>query len=384
MRPTFLLLAFCPLPVFSGTLDRDRLKSIDTSVEAAIKRGDCPGAVVLVVHDDEVVFRKAFGHRSLQPEKQAMTVDIVFDLASLTKPIATAASIFVLIEQGKIRLSEKVAAYWPEFAANNKDAVTVEHLLLHTSGLLADNALADYKTGKADAMKKIAALPLEAEPGKRFRYSDVGFIVLGVLVERVTGKNVHEFSKTHVFDPLTMADTSYLPSKKLKARCAPTGKRDGNWLVGEVHDPRAAAMGGVAGHAGLFGTADDLARFARMLLRGGELDGKRVLSRESVRLMTAPMEVPGGKRSRGWDVDTGFSSPRGELFAKGEGFGHTGFTGTSLWIDPRSKTAIIILTNRVHISEKVQVTSLRREIATIVAESVGVKRVSPKVEPKRD
>ena len=384
MRPTFLLLAFCPLPVFSGTLDRDRLKSIDTSVEAAIKRGDCPGAVVLVVHDDEVVFRKAFGHRSLQPEKQAMTVDIVFDLASLTKPIATAASIFVLIEQGKIRLSEKVTEYWQEFAANKKDSVTVEHLLLHTSGLLADNSLADYKSGNADAMKKIAALPLEAEPGKRFRYSDVGFIVLGALVEKVTGKNVHEFSKAHVFDPLTMADTGYLPSEKLKARCAPTGKREGNWLVGEVHDPRAAAMGGVAGHAGLFGTADDLARFARMLLRGGELDGKRVLSRESVRLMTAPMEVPGGKRSRGWDVDTGFSSPRGELFAKGEGFGHTGFTGTSLWIDPRSKTAIIILTNRVHISEKVQVTSLRREIATIVAESVGVKRVSPKVEPKRD
>lgn len=384
MRAACLLLSVFSLPLLADSLDKERLKRIDTSVEGAIQRGDCPGAVVLVVHGDEIVFRKAYGHRSLQPEKLPMTVDTVFDLASLTKPIATASSIFVLIEQGKIRLSEKVASYWPEFAANKKDAVTVEHLLLHTSGLLADNSLADYKSGKPDAMKKIAALPLEAEPGKRFRYSDVGFIVLGELVERISGKNVHEFSKAHVFDPLAMADTSYLPSEKLTARCAPTGKRERNWLVGVVHDPRAAAMGGVAGHAGLFGTADDLARFARLLLRGGELDGKRVLTRESVQLMTAPMEVPGGKRSRGWDVDTGFSSPRGELFTKGEGFGHTGFTGTSLWIDPRSKTAIVILTNRVHISEKVQVTSLRREIATIVADSVGVKRVSPKVEPKRD
>ncbi|MSR52683.1 MAG: class A beta-lactamase-related serine hydrolase [Gemmataceae bacterium] len=384
MRTTLFLLIALPIPLLAVSLDRDRLKQIDTSVEAAVKRGDCPGAVVVVVHDDEVVFRKAFGQRSLQPDKQAMAVDTVFDLASLTKPIATATSAFVLIEQRKLRLSEKVATYWPEFAANKKGAVTVEHLLSHTSGLLADNSLGDYKSGKGDAMKKIAALSLEAEPGKRFRYSDVGFIVLGELIERISGKNVHEFSKRHVFDPLAMAETSYLPSEKLKARCAPTGKREGNWLTGEVHDPRAAAIGGIAGHAGLFGTADEVACFARMLLRGGELDGKRVLSRESVQLMTMPIDVPGGKRSRGWDVDTGFSSPRGELFVKGEGFGHTGFTGTSLWIDPRSKTAIVILTNRVHISEKVQVTSLRREIATIVAESVGVKRVAPKVEPKRD
>ena len=323
MRATLLILALLPLPLLADSLDPERLKKIDKAVEAAIERGDCPGAVLVVVHDDEIAFRKAFGHRALQPEKQPMTVDTVFDLASLTKPIATATSIFVLIEQGKLKLSEKVATYWPEFAANKKDTVTVEHLLLHTSGLLADNALADYRTGKADAMKKIAALKLEAEPGKRFRYSDVGFIVLGELVERISGKSLTGFAKSHVFEPLAMHDTGYLPSDKLKTRCAPTAQRDGKWIVGDVHDPRAFAMNGVAGHAGLFGTAEDLARFARMLLKEGELDGNRILKAESVKSLTTPIDVPGGKRSHGWDVDTAFSSPRGNRFPKGQGFGHT-------------------------------------------------------------
>jgi uncharacterized protein YbbC (DUF1343 family)/CubicO group peptidase (beta-lactamase class C family) len=370
MRTLILLFSLVPITAFADSIDRERLKQIDLAAEAAIKRGDCPGAVALVLHNDDVVFRKAYSNRSLQPDKMAMTPDTVFDMASLTKPIATATSAFVLIEQGKLLLSEKVATYWPEFAANKKDAVTVEHLLLHTSGLIADNALADYKDGKAEAMKRIAALPLEAEPGTRFRYSDVGFIVLGELVERVSGKSLDEFARTNVFEPLGMRDTGFKPGAKLKERCAPTAKRDDRWLIGEVHDPRSAAMGGVAGHAGLFSTADDLARFARMILNNGELEGKRILSPLGVRLMTTAMPVPGGQRSRGWDVDTSYSAPRGELFPRGDGFGHTGFTGTSIWIDPPSKTAVIVLTNRVHISEKVQVTRLRREVANIVAGAV--------------
>lgn len=351
-------------------LDKQRLERIDAAVENSIKRGDCPGAVVLIVHDDEVVLRKAFGHMALQPEKKPMPVDAVFDMASITKPVATATSIWILIEQGKLRISDKVVKYWPEFGANKKDAVTIEHLLLHTSGLTADNALADYKEGKAKAMARIAGLSLEAEPGARFRYSDVGFIVLGELVERIGGAPVNTFARKHVFEPLQMTSTGYKPDAKIKERCAPTGKRDGQWLIAEVHDPRAALMDGVAGHAGLFGSADDLARFARMLLRGGELDGARILSPLTVRRLTEGHPVPTGQRSLGWDVDTSFSSPRGELFTKGQGFGHTGFTGTSIWIDPPSNNAIIILTNRVHISEKVQVTQLRREIATIVASAV--------------
>jgi uncharacterized protein YbbC (DUF1343 family)/CubicO group peptidase (beta-lactamase class C family) len=378
---TLSLLLFVPLLLGAETLNREQLKAIDAVAEAAIQRGDCPGAVVVVVHDDQVLFRKAYGHRAIQPEKTPMTVDTVFDLASLTKPIATATSAFVLIEAGKLKLSEKVATYWPEFAANKKDHVTVEHLLLHTSGLTADNALADYKDGKITAMKKIAELKLEAEPGARFRYSDVGFIVLGELIERLSGKPVDEFARTHVFEPLAMADTGYKPDDKHTLRIAPTGQRDKRWLVGEVHDPRAAAMGNVAGHAGLFSSADDLARYARMLLRNGELDGKRILSSLSVRLMTTNVPVPGGQRSRGWDVDTSFSAPRGE-FSRGESFGHTGFTGTSIWIDPPSKTAVIILTNRVHISEKVQVTALRREVANIVARASRADRDAAAVEAK--
>ena len=366
---TLPALLLVPL-VAAADIDRDRLKQIDNAANAAIHRGDCPGAVVLVLHGDEVVFRKAYGNRALHPDGVPMTADTVFDMASLTKPVATASSAFVLIEQGKLRLSEKVATYWPEFATNGKAGVTVEHLLTHTSGLTPDNSLADYKDGKAEALRRVAALPLEAEPGTRFKYSDVGFIVLGELVERIGGKPLDEFARINVFEPLCMAETDFRPGDKRKARTAPTAQRDGRWLVGEVHDPRSAAMGGVAGHAGLFSTADDLARFARMLLHGGELDGKRVLSPLSVRLMTTPIPVPGGLRSRGWDVDTSYSAARGG-FPKGDGFGHTGFTGTSIWIDPPSKTAVIILTNRVHISEKVQVTALRKEIANIVASAVG-------------
>jgi uncharacterized protein YbbC (DUF1343 family)/CubicO group peptidase (beta-lactamase class C family) len=380
MRTIALLCTFIPIAAFADSIDRERLKQIDSAADAAINRGDCPGAVVLVLHNDEVVFRKAYGNRSLQPDKAAMTPDTVFDMASLTKPIATSTSVWILIEQGKLLLSEKVATYWPEFAANKKDRVTVEHLLLHTSGLLADNALTDYKDGEAEAMKRIAALPLEAEPGTRFRYSDVGFIVLGELVARVSGKSVDEFTRTNVFEPLGMRETGFKPDAKLKERCAPTAKRDNRWLIGEVHDPRSAAMGGVAGHAGLFSTADDLTRYARMILNNGELDDQRILSTLGVRLMTKAVPVPGGQRSHGWDVDTSYSSPRGELFPRGEGFGHTGFTGTSIWIDPPSNSAVIVLTNRVHISEKVQVTRLRREVANIVAGAIqgsGIRNQGP-------
>src|SRR5262249_27516603 len=363
MRTLTVLLFFLPAVTAADTIDHGRLNSIDDVVAAAIQRGDCPGAVVLVLHGDEVVFLKAYGNRALQPEKVPISTDTVFDMASITKPVATATSVFALVEQGKLRLSEKVATYWPEFAATKKDAVTVEHLLLHTSGLTADNALADYKEGKEAALKKIESLSLEAEPGTRFRYSDVGFIVLGSLVERVSGKPLDEFAWTHVFEPLAMADSGYRPDAKVQKRCAPTAQRDGKWLIGEVHDPRSAAMGGVAGHAGLFSTADDLARFARMLLNGGELDGKRVLSPPSVRLMTTPVPVPGGKRSGGWDVNTSYGAPRGEFSPRGAVFGHPGSPGTSIWIAPPSQTAVIVLTNRIHISEKVQVTGLRKDVA---------------------
>jgi len=371
-----------PFPeIHTDELDRSQFSAIDVSVNAALKRGDCPGAVVIVIHRDEVVFRKAFGLKAVKPDSIPMTVDTIFDLASLTKPIATASSVMHLIEQAKLSPDDLVSKHWPGFAANGKDKVTVEHLLLHTSGLTADNPIADYADGKAKSLERIASLKLEAAPGTRFKYSDVGFIVLGEIVEKIAGMPVDTFAKKHIFDPLKMTDTTFIPSEEMKKRIAPTAMRDNKIILGEVHDPRAFKFGGVAGHAGLFSTGDDVARFCRMLLHGGDLDGTRVLAEKTVKLFTGPRAVPGpmGKdglptqsaRAYGWDVNTSYSSPRGELFPKTEGYGHTGFTGTSVWVDPGTQTAAIVLTNRVHLDDKGNVTRLRREIGTIVARAAG-------------
>ena len=377
------LIAILSVPVAARARDVDRseLAKIDAAVDAAIKQNDCPGAVVLVVHGDEVVFRKAYGSRAVKPEKAAMTPAVVFDMASLTKPVATGTSVMLLIERGKLKPGDLVSAHWPEFAANGKEKITVEQLLLHTSGLIADNPIADYDDGQRKAMERIAGLKPLDSPGSRFRYSDVNFIVLGELVERLGGMPLDRFAKTHVFEPLKMADTGFNPPDVLKNRIAPTGLRETKTILGEVHDPRAYRLGGVAGHAGLFSTADDMARYCRMLLRGGELDGTRVLAAKTVKLFTEAHAVTivgksgetKGARSYGWDVDTSYSSPRGEFFTKGEGFGHTGFTGTSAWLDPGTKTAVIVLTNRVHPDDKGNVTRLRREIGTILAKAVGKK-----------
>ena len=258
----------------------------------AIDRADCPGAVVLVVHKGRVVWRKAYGLRAKQPAEVAMTADTVFDLASLTKPVATAMSVMLLVEQGKLRLSDHIADHIPAFAAKGKDKITVENFLLHTGGLIADNAESDYRDGRDKALERVHALTPSATPGERFVYSDVGFIVLGELVEKMSGTSLDAFARKNIFDPLGMSETSFRPGDKLKERAAPTAKRDNHWLVGEVHDPRSAALGGVAGHAGLFSTADDLAVFAQMLLDGGSYNGKRILKAETVKLMTTGASGP--------------------------------------------------------------------------------------------
>lgn len=357
------------------------LDRIDRAVEDAIQRGDTPGAVVVVVRRDKTIWRKAYGQRAVEPSREPLTVDTLYDLASLTKPVAAASAIHLLAERGQLKLTDPVAKYWPEFAGNGKQNITLEQCLLHVTGLTADNAIGDYADGRKKALERVAALKPEVEPGTRFRYSDVGFIVLGEVASRVAGKPLDQFVHDEIFAPLKMTDTLYTPAETLRPRIAPTGKRDGKVIRGEVHDPRAYRLGGVAGHAGLFGTADDLARFARMLLHNGELDGKRVFQAETVKRYTQPHEVPAGAgakpretpllRSLGWDVDTAYSSQRGNGYKPGTGFGHTGFTGTSIWVDPASQTTIIILANRVHPNDKGASIQLRREIATIVAENTG-------------
>jgi uncharacterized protein YbbC (DUF1343 family)/CubicO group peptidase (beta-lactamase class C family) len=383
IMPGALLLAAClppaapaadPQPPAEFRLDEARL---DEVMRQALDRGELPGAVVLVVHGDRVVFRKAYGRRSLKPAETPMTPDTVFDLASLTKPIATATSAMLLVERGKLRLSDRVAEYLPSFAQEGKGRLTVEQLLLHVSGLVADNPEADYADGPEKAFERIDRLKPLAEPGARFVYSDVNYIALGRLVERVAAVPLDEFARKNIFEPLGMAETTFRPQGELKARAAPTERREGRWMLGEVHDPRAYALGGVAGHAGLFSTADDLAVFARMLLRGGAVDGRRGLAGATLRTMTEPRRVPGGLRALGWDVDTAFSKNRGDLFPRDRGFGHTGFTGTSIWVDPGSDTAVLFLSNRVHPDGKGNVTRLRGQVATLVAAAAGYRPSAP-------
>jgi uncharacterized protein YbbC (DUF1343 family)/CubicO group peptidase (beta-lactamase class C family) len=370
----FLLVTVAPLragvpparPADVG-LDPERLAGIDAAVGKAIEDKRAPGVVVLVLREGKVALRKAYGSRQVEPAREPMTADTVFDLASLTKPIATATAVMLLIEEGKLRLEDRVASHLPAFGKHGKDKITVEQLLLHTSGLIADNAVADYTDGKIKAIENICDLKLKSEPGTRFTYSDVGFIVLGELVERLSGLPLDAFCQKRIFGPLGMKETTFRPGEALAARAAPTERVKGRWLRGVVHDPRARAMGGVAGHAGLFSTADDLAVYAQMLLSGGTHAGKRFLAPATVKLFTTPRDVPRGRRTPGWDARTSYSAPRGPYFA---GFGHTGFTGTSIWIDPDSRTAVIILSNRVHPDGKGNVTPLRRQVATIVAESI--------------
>lgn len=360
-------------------MDAKKLALVDAKIEETIKKGDLPGAVLLVQRQGKIVYRKAYGHKSKQPLQLAMDPNVVFDMASLTKPIATGTAIMILLEQGKLKLSDEVSKYLPAFDSKKKHKITIEQLLLHTSGLIPDNALADYQDGPKHAWAKLFGQEPITEPGSKFKYSDVNYILLGKIVEQVSGQSLDVFTRQHVFEPLELKDTTFKPDAKLAARAAPTEQRDGKWMQGEVHDPRAFLLGGVAGHAGLFSTADDLAVYVQMLLNKGEFGGKRILSADTVKLMTTPRPVPGGQRTLGWDANTAFSTNRGELFPIG-GFGHTGFTGTSVWVDPGSQTAVILLSNRVHPNGKGNVVKLRSQVATLVAASI-INPPLPKVNP---
>jgi CubicO group peptidase (beta-lactamase class C family) len=347
----------------------ERLAEVDQAVNDALAARKMPGCVVLIARHGKTVFLKAYGHRSVEPAESPMTPDTLFDLASLTKPIATATSVMLLAEQGKLALDEPVSKYLPEFAQNGKETVTVRQLLTHQGGLIADNDVQDYADGAEKAIERTLATKPQAAPGERFVYSDVGFIVLGELVRRVAGADLDRFTTAHVFQPLGLAETGYLPREELRERAAPTEKRDGRWIQGEVHDPRAFALGGVAGHAGLFSTAEELAVYAQMLLGNGQFGGVRILKPETVAEMTRPHEVPRGLRALGWDMRTGYSSNRGSSFSD-RAFGHGGFTGTALWIDPGLDLIVVFLSNRVHPDGKGLVNPLAGRIGTIAGEAI--------------
>ena len=362
-------------PAGAFALDADSAAAFgraDQAIEKAIEEGQIPGGVLLVGQGDWVVYRKSYGSRSLHPERVAMTADTIFDLASLSKPVGCATSVMLLAERGKLRLSDPAAKYLPAFAASGKESITIEQLLLHRGGLIPDNPLSDYEKGPQASLANVFNLKPDWPPGSRVAYTDVGYIVLGELVRAVDGRALDRFAREEILEPLGMKDTSYRPTESHRPRIAPTEKRGERWMVGEVHDPRAYALGGVAGHAGLFGTADDLARYCRMVLGGGMLDGKRLLAESTVKQMTLPRPMPDGSdvRSYGFDVDTAYSSARGDRFPRRVSFGHTGFTGTMFWMDPQSRSYVVFLTNSVHPDGKGRVVQLRREVATAVGDAL--------------
>ena len=369
-----LLVAGCatrPPPGRAASAFRvEKLVEMDTAILCAIASSNCPGGVLWVEHKGKA-YHKAFGNRALVPVREAMTEDTIFDAASLTKVVACTPAVMRLVERGEVTLEAPVKTYIPEFTGDGKESVTVRELLTHTSGLRPDIETRSEWQGPGEAIRKACLEKLQSKPGTVFKYSDINFFLLGEIVRRVSQTPLESFVQSEIYGPLKMTDTGYLPPADRLSRLAPTEVVAGKPWRGVVHDPTARHMGGVAGHAGLFTTASDLARYARMLLNLGELDGVRIFKPDTVRLMTSvqtPAEIS-VRRGLGWDIDTAFSGPRGEVFPIGS-YGHTGWTGGSLWIDPVSKTFVIFLSNRNHPTEAGNVAALRHQLGTLAAEAV--------------
>jgi uncharacterized protein YbbC (DUF1343 family)/CubicO group peptidase (beta-lactamase class C family) len=348
------------------------LEPIAAIVNAEIEAGRIPGAVVEIGQGEGVVYRGAFGYRELEPRRVAMKPDTIFDLASLTKPVATAVAIMQLSERGRLALDTPAARYWPAFGRNGKDRITIRYLLTHYSGLPADLDLSHEWKGRAAALGMIEAQTPQYPPGTHYQYSDINFEVLGEIVRRVSGLTLDTYCRTRIFGPLGMRNTAFRPPPEWRGRTAPTLDVDGKLRLGLVHDPTAERMGGVAGHAGLFSTADDLAIFARMLLDGGRSGKSRILAARSIAEMTALQSPPGAAHPRGlgWDLAAPMGSNREQLLPVGS-YGHTGFTGTMLWIDPSASTYVIVLTNRTYPDGAGDAGPLRKKVLGLVSDRLG-------------
>jgi len=348
----------------------DRLALLPDICRRAAAEGAAPGGVLLVGRGEDTLAEFPFGDRTVAPEREPATLDTIYDLASLTKPIITATLFMQAVEDGLINLMEPIGRWLPIPKENPVAEAMPYHLLLHTSGLPAGRPLPPGDVTPEVLVGAMTKEGLVHPPGTAFIYSDVGYHLLACVLERLYDAPLADLARRRVLCPLGMCDTDYGVAPEKLARCAPTESVEGTCLRGVVHDPAARQMGGVAGHAGLFGTAHDLARYCRMILRRGECAGGRIMEPATLDRMIAPVEVPGGKRrALGWDVDTQYSSPRGELLPA-RGVGHTGYTGTSLWVDPPTGLFIILLTNRVHPDGHGDVVRLRRLAANVVAAAV--------------
>ena len=382
------LLSFCFLPVSTWAQAPRQISSgaaqisppaaqfpqVDALIEDAVRSQLIPGAVLVIGHDGAVVYRKAYGSRALIPQREPMTLDTIFDAASLTKVTATTPCIMKLVEQGKLRINDPVTNYLPEFQGG-KSEITIRLLLTHFSGMPPDLILKPRWSGYETGIQRALVTAPIAAPGTRFIYSDINFILLGEIVRRLSGESLPQFAHDQIYAPLGMSDSLFQPPATLRSRIAPTeiDPDTGQPLRGLVHDPTSRYMGGIAGHAGLFTTGDDLARYALMLLGKGSYNGTHVLSAAVVDKFTEPA-TPADQpilRGLGWDIDSPFSSNRGELYPIGS-FGHTGYTGTSVWMDPTTNSFVILLTNVVHPHGIKSITSLRARVATAVAATFGV------------
>ncbi|MGC9316423.1 MAG: serine hydrolase domain-containing protein [Armatimonadota bacterium] len=359
----------------TGDVREELRRRTASAIEAAIRDEVTPGAVVLVGRGDEVLCHEARGHRMLQPERRPMQLDAIFDLASLTKPVATAPCVLQLIERGDLSLDTPVRAILPGFTGDGRAAATVRHLLTHSAGLPAYRNYLDAlgedvppAQRRRRVVDDICCLPLEHAPGEGFLYSCLGYILLASVVEAVADTTLDELAEESVFRPLGMADTCFNPRPERALRCAATEQLSDGVLCGVVHDENARYLGGVGGNAGLFSTARDLSRFMQAILGGGQLDGARILTEESVRRMISPqLELGETRRGLGWDIASSHSPQVRGGFPPG-GIGHSGYTGTSIWADPASGVYVILLTNRVHLGRDREVGPLRREVATIAAD----------------
>ena len=347
-------------PSLSAVLD------IDFLLEHAASQGLIAGGVVLIGTRSGTFFERAYGRMSSDPAAPPMRTDTIFDVASLTKVVATTAAIMKLAEEGKLRLVDPIALWFPEFGGEDKKELLVMHLLTHSSGIK------DFPLALPDPLRKAveegAARPLKGGIGSSFCYADINFILLGELVRRASGSTLDRYVLERFYLPLGMADTCFTPPPAIKTRLSATVLPDGSLLTGAPQDYQARQLGGVAGHAGLFSTAADLARFCRMLMNGGELDGRRVIAERTVTQMTVPRYVQGGKvvRGLGWDIASPYSSPRGRGFSE-YSFGHTGYSGTSIWIDPEQDLFVVLLTARIDFRRTGEFNRLRRDLSTIAA-----------------
>jgi CubicO group peptidase (beta-lactamase class C family) len=386
-----LLLSACKLES-SGTarpeemgLSGKQLRHLDGILGNALSRKDFPGAVILIGRKGKIIFRKSYGDCQWVPQRKPMEESMIFDLASITKPVATATSFLILVEEGKVSLEEKVKDYIPDFvpyidpSGSPGEDARIWHLLTHTSGLPpyvepGGHAGVEQQFGQRLSTEQlvahIAQLPKTDPPGTALHYSCLGYITLALILKKVSGQDIAQFSQERVFKPLKMKHTFYCPPVKMRTLCVPTEAIEGKPFIGVVHDPLARLQGGISGNAGLFSTVDDLAIFAEMMLHKGTYKGARILSPLTVLRMTSvwPKAAFAG-RGLGWDLDSSQSTNGGDLFGPNS-YGHTGYTGTSIWIDPDTETYVIFLTNRVHPDDKGVITALRSRVANVVAAAI--------------